>query len=100
MKQTFINFPIEALVDTEQASDIRLSPDGSYLAFVLGQTNKKNADTPSEQSIYIIETATKQRRLLTSKHSSTNHQLAWSADSQHLAFVSNRADPKQAQLYT
>jgi dipeptidyl aminopeptidase/acylaminoacyl peptidase len=99
MKQTVRDFPIEALVDTEQASDLRLSPDGSHLAFVLGQSHKNDSHAPSEQSIYVLETATKKLRLLTQKATGTNNQPYWSPDSQHLVFVSNRSDSQNTQLY-
>ena len=65
MQYPSIDFPIEALIDSTQPLDVRLSPDGSYVAVVIGQYHKKDKDTPPEQSIYIVETATKKMRLLT-----------------------------------
>jgi dipeptidyl aminopeptidase/acylaminoacyl peptidase len=100
MQHTSTNFPIEALIDTRHPLYIRLSPDSSYVAFVMGQYHKKDKDTPPEQSIYIAEIATKKVRQLTTNHSGTNNQPDWSPDSQQLAFVSNRANFKDAQLYT
>jgi dipeptidyl aminopeptidase/acylaminoacyl peptidase len=100
MKHTLTNLPIEAFVDSEQISDLCLSPDGKYIAFVLGQTYKNDASTALEQSIYILETASKNLRLLTTKHSGSNHQPHWSPDSQQLVFISNRTNPPTAQLYT
>jgi dipeptidyl aminopeptidase/acylaminoacyl peptidase len=99
MQQNSRNFPIEALVDSKQLLDVRLSPDSNYVAVVLGQSHKRDKDTPSEQSIYIVETATKKVRPLTANHSGTNNQPDWSPDSRQLAFVSNRAKLKDAQLY-
>jgi dipeptidyl aminopeptidase/acylaminoacyl peptidase len=99
MQRNSINFPIEVLVDSKHLLDVRLSPDANYIAVVLGQHHKKDKNTPPEQSIHIVEADTKKVRRLTANHSGTNNQPDWSPDSQHLAFVSNRANLKDAQLY-
>lgn len=90
---------IEYLVDLEHPSDVRLSPDGAYVAYVLGKSHRADKDSPYQKTIHLIEVATRADRPLTAENTGANQQPRWSPDSRQLAFVSNRADRAEAQLY-
>jgi dipeptidyl aminopeptidase/acylaminoacyl peptidase len=99
MPDFLLPFTIEQLVDIEHPSDVQLSPNGEYVAFVYGTNHKPDKDTPSRKAIHIVEVATRNMRQFTGSHTGTNDLPRWSPDSQHLAFVSNRANPAEMQLY-
>jgi dipeptidyl aminopeptidase/acylaminoacyl peptidase len=92
------DFPIEALLDIEQPSEATLSPDGAYVAYVLGKWHKPDKDTAPPKNIQLIEVATGKQRPLTNSVGS-NDLPCWSPDSRQLAFVSNRSDHEEMQLY-
>lgn len=90
---------IEAILDMPHYSEVQLSPNGDTLAYVLGKANKPNADQPIEKSIYLMDVATRGQRLLADGQSATNDVPRWSSDGQRLAFLSNRSDAREMQLY-
>jgi dipeptidyl aminopeptidase/acylaminoacyl peptidase len=92
-------FSLQDLLDIESPSDVRLSPNGEWIAFVLGKSNKPDQDTPFQKAIHILQVSTRHSQLLAATDSGTNDQPCWSLDSRKLAFVSNRADADEAQLY-
>ncbi len=94
-----MRFTIESLIDIESPSDVEISPDGAYVAFVLGKFHKPDQDTPHQKSIQVVEVATRKVRPFTGKGTGTNSQPCWSPDSRRLAFISNRATKTEAQLY-
>jgi dipeptidyl aminopeptidase/acylaminoacyl peptidase len=90
---------IEQLVDIEHPSEVQLSPDGQYAAYVMGQSHKPDKDTPPQKAIYLTEIVTRQTRRFTGSNTATNDLPRWSPDSQQLAFVSNRTNAREMQLY-
>ena len=94
-----IRFKIDDMLDIAQPCDAELSPDGQYVAFGLGQANKADKDTPTRVAIYVVEVSTGDVRLHAGSDTGTNESPCWSPDSQWLAFVSNRANPDEKQLY-
>lgn len=94
-----MNTLIEALLDMQHPSEVQLAPDGTQVAFVLGKGNKADGDTPFEKTIYLVDVKTREKRRLTGTHTLTNDQPRWSPDGTRLAFVSNRVNGKEMQLY-
>src|SRR5690348_3998295 len=90
---------IEAILDVKHYSEVQLSPNGETLAFVLGKSNKAAPDKPIEKSIYLMDVATRTQRPLADALSVTNDVPRWSPDGKQLAFLSNRADASEMQLY-
>lgn len=95
-----LSFTIEELVDIEYPSDAQFSPDGKFVAFVRGSNHKPDQATPSQKAIDIVELETGNLRQLTSNKTGTNYQPAWSPDRPILAFISNRSNANEAQLFT
>jgi dipeptidyl aminopeptidase/acylaminoacyl peptidase len=91
---------IEDLVDIDTVSDAQLSPDGALVAFVMGKTYKADKHSPPNQAIYLLEVESRQLKQFTSSGSGTNKQPRWSPDGLSIAFVSNRQQADEAQLYT
>jgi len=99
MPESRLPFTIEQLVDIEHPSEAQLSPDGKYVAFVRGPSHKPDQNTPPQKAIYLVEVATREMRRFTGSHTATDDLPRWSPDSQGLAFISNRANPDEMQLY-
>ncbi len=77
-------------------TDMRLSPDGGLLAYVLRGSDREANETRS--AIWLLDTATGQSRRLTSGEK-RDTSPRWSPDGRTLAFISDREDGV-AQLYT
>jgi dipeptidyl aminopeptidase/acylaminoacyl peptidase len=99
MSISSLPFTIEDLVDSDHPSDVQLSPNGDWVAFVLGKHHKPDKDKAAEKSIHLIEVRTRALRRLTGSGTGTNTLPAWSPDSRHLAFISNRSTTDEMQLY-
>ncbi|MDQ3539982.1 MAG: hypothetical protein M3440_04785, partial [Chloroflexota bacterium] len=83
--------PERAIYDLQTASTPRMSPDGSRIAFVLGETSR-DTDKPTSQ-IWLIDPDGADARQLT--HVGTSHSSpVWSPDGTRLAFVSRRDGDK------
>jgi dipeptidyl aminopeptidase/acylaminoacyl peptidase len=65
----------------------------------MGKHHRADKDSPFEKTIHLIEVASRATRALTQSGSGANHQPRWAPDSRRLAFISNRADRHEAQLY-
>jgi Tol biopolymer transport system component len=91
-------FTIEELVELDHPSSVQLSPDGKHVAFVMGKAYKPDADHDPQKAIYLINVETQAMRRLTGGDA-TNDQPVWSPDSRTLAFLSNRRNAKEMQLY-
>lgn len=78
--------------------DANLSPDGRYVAFTLRRASKPQgtAELPSE--IWLSEVASGRSRRLTEENG-TNQCPRWSPDSTRIAFLSDREDNGQRQIY-
>src|SRR5579859_1302374 len=77
-------------------TEIRLSPDGGLLAYVLRSSDREANETRS--AIWLLDTATGQSRRLTSGEK-RDTSPRWSPDGRTLAFISDR-EGETAQLYT
>ncbi|MBA3869809.1 MAG: S9 family peptidase [Anaerolineae bacterium] len=99
MSDSNVTLLIEAILDMPHYSEVQLSPDGKTIAFVLGKANKADQNKPIEKSIYLMDVATRAQRPLAEGVSVTNDMPRWSPDGQKLAFLSNRADSSEMQLY-
>ncbi|HLA41922.1 MAG TPA: hypothetical protein VJZ27_00710, partial [Aggregatilineales bacterium] len=92
-------FEIEKALDFDRLSDVQLSPDGQYVAYVLGQRFKPAPHTPPDKSIYLVEVSTGKTRRLTASDTGSNESPRWSPDGKRLAFLSNRRDGRNMQVY-
>jgi dipeptidyl aminopeptidase/acylaminoacyl peptidase len=99
MSNSSLPFSLQDLLDVESLSEAHLSPDGEWVAFVRGKSNKPDQDTPFQKSFHIIEVSTRQTQLIPGTDRDTNDQPRWSPDSSKLAFISNCANSDEAQLY-
>jgi dipeptidyl aminopeptidase/acylaminoacyl peptidase len=96
---TSTNFSLEDFVDLYHPSDAQISPDGKYVAFVLGQKYKANKDSPFRKAIYLAETDTGKMYPLTMEGNFASEAPRWSPDGCRLAFLSNRLNKDEMQLY-
>lgn len=85
----------EDLVDIRSVEDVRISPDGRAVAFVVGEpaSDSKKPEKPRDTNIWIVPTDGSQaaRPFVTSPKSDTHPR--WSPDGRYLAFLSNRGEP-------
>ena len=90
---------IEKLLDVVQPSDVQLSPDGKHIAFVMGKSNKADKDSPHVRSIHVLDIAAGTTSQVTGSYTWTNASPRWSPDGKYLAFISNRVDKENMQIY-
>src|SRR4051812_16743824 len=90
---------IDALVNIKTPSEVQISPDGRYIAFGWGDSSKPDKYTPRSNAIYVVDTNTRALRRLNDNENVTNESPCWSPDGQSLAFVSNREQPDEFQLW-
>lgn len=94
-----VPFNIDSALDVLHPRDVQLSPDGTHVAFVLASGNRRDAANPPEKSIQLINVASGVQHPLTGSGMRTNEAPRWSPDSRRLAFVSNRLDADEMQLF-
>lgn len=92
-------FSIEAWSHLYHPSDVQLSPNGQYVAFVYGPNYKAGQDTPYHKEIHVIEVTTGCRKPFTTGGDFTHVSPRWSPDSRRLAFLSNRGHQAEMQLF-
>lgn len=74
------------------------SPDGSKIAYLKGEQDSNNLSGLTND-LYTIDISTLSDNQLTAYSNSRVTSLAWSPDSQKIAFVSNQAETLEYQLY-
>jgi len=80
-------FTVDDLLQLRSVHDPQMSPDGSWVAYVIGTTNKK--EDKREQRIWMIPSAGGEAIALTAEGASSSHPR-WSPDGRFLAFLSAR----------
>jgi dipeptidyl aminopeptidase/acylaminoacyl peptidase len=94
--------PLRPLFQVQDFAQTAISPHGKRVAWVEVQKDKEGAPT-GNNDIYISEYETAAKPLRVTGTAGTahfeEHDLAWSPDSQHLAFLSDAAKKGQLQLY-
>jgi Tol biopolymer transport system component len=84
------------LYELQQITGARLAPTGSHIAYT-----QQRVDRPTEKkysNIWLADTGGGAPRQFTYGNQSDGN-FHWSPDGQTIAFVSNRGDEKQAQIY-
>ena len=93
------HWTMEVLLDFRVPFDIQLSPDGQQVTFSYGTGHKIDKDTPARRTIWLLNTATRHVRRFIGDEVSSSTAARWSPDGTQLAFVSDRANRKESQLY-
>jgi dipeptidyl aminopeptidase/acylaminoacyl peptidase len=81
----------EKLLNVRTISDLRFSPDGQLIAFVVAEPVK---GTTRARHIWMLDVKTREVRQFTNS-AKTEDTPRWSADGKRLAFISNRDDVRQ-----
>src|ERR1700730_4707478 len=83
------------LFRVQEVSDPQLSPDGAWVAYVVG-TNDREADE-ARSAIWMVSWDGRERLALTSATDRTR-KPKWSPDGRYLAFIAAPADSDKAQM--
>ncbi len=81
----------------KQLADVQLSPDGTLVAFVLGDVCKENTQAPRSQ-VWVVPTGGGAARPFTGGPRADT-EPRWSPDGRALAFLSDRAEDGRPQVY-
>ncbi len=87
----------ENLYDFEQISYNELSPDGQHIAYAVQRVDRKTEKKPSDIWIVACDGQSAPRRFTWGE--TTDLSPKWSPDGSQIAFLSNRADERQMQIY-
>ena len=94
--------PLRCLFFVQAYEQVAISPDGRKVAWVETQIDK-NGERTGKRDIYLAEYEKSQKPMRITAGASTAHfnerGLAWSPDSQQLAFLSDAAKKGQLELY-
>ncbi len=88
-------FGVDDLFGLQEVSDSQISPDGQFVAYVVGSTNLK--EDKADSRIWMVPIAGGDAIPLTAEDSSSSHPR-WSSDGKFLAFLSER-DEGKTQVY-
>ncbi|MCB0007254.1 MAG: S9 family peptidase [Anaerolineales bacterium] len=86
----------EDLYEFQTISDPQISPDGSQIIFVVQRVDRKSEKKYT--NLWLVPRGRGEARQFT-YGDQNDGQPRWSPDGQTIAFVSNRANEKQAQIY-
>ncbi len=87
----------EDLLSFKSVSDAQISPDGTKVAFVIGESFKMDSSQPKSQ-IWVVSNDGTDLRVLTAG-TRTDSLPRWSPDGKALAFASDRIEDGQKQIY-
>lgn len=88
-------FTVEDLLNVQRISDLKISPDGQWLVYVVTALNKEK--NRKDSNLWRLPVAGGEPRPLTKSDKSNQHP-AWSPDSKKIAFVSNRDGTSQVWM--
>ena len=89
-------FKAEDIFQLEYASQVSISPNGQYIAYLRNSFDDMSDST--RRSLWLVDTNTgKALPIFDDGHSYSN--LSWSHDGSRLAFTSNRNDKNQIHVY-
>ncbi|MCH8537074.1 MAG: S9 family peptidase [Alkalimonas sp.] len=90
------HFSAEDIFQLEYASDVQISPDGQYIAYVRNSNNIKKDNTL--QRLWLVDTSTGQQwPMLDGEHQ--HSQPRWSPDSNRIAFISDSSGSTQIHVH-
>jgi Tol biopolymer transport system component len=94
---------MQSMFGVQSFQQVVLSPDGKRVAWVETQTGPDGASS-ANSVIYVagLDAPTHSRRRITAgdgKSDFEEHDVAWSPDSQHIAFLSDAGSRGQLQLF-
>ncbi len=90
---------MDALLSLRVPSNIQLSPDGRIIVFDYGSHFKLDKDTPATGALFLVDTRTQLIRHFAGDDHSHSGSARWSPEGSRLAFVSDRANRSEAQLF-
>jgi len=90
---------MDAVLDVRSPSDVQLSPDGKWIAFVLGAFNKPDAHTPHLSEIQLLDLTDGKCRVLEAARKGSNRSPRWSPDGRLLAFLTKPEQEAATQLH-
>lgn len=93
--QQLVALSIDQIIDQRRPGAVALSPDGSRVAFTIGETNWD--DNAFETEIFLADAKRGEPIQLTRAKKSSSAP-AWSPDGRWLAFISDRSDKRQIYL--
>jgi Tol biopolymer transport system component len=90
----------EDLVDIRNASDPRISPDGKRIAFVVTEPGDSNKpDKPRDDNIWMVPVEGSEPARLFAFSAKSENYPRWSPDGRWLAFLSDRGEDAQTQIW-
>jgi len=101
--RTSIDRVLDSLFAMPEVREVAISPDGERVAWVEAKPSKDRAPSPNS-AIYVAEVRSPSqppRRVTAGSGSEaySEHDFAWSPDSRKLAFLSDKGNPGQLELY-
>src|SRR5579864_5627355 len=89
---------LSELASVRPFTQVAISPDGKRVAWIEGLI--ENRKDTGNSAIYVADLGRKPMVVAAAKTASSNRELAWSPDSTHIAFLSDREKKGQMQVYT
>jgi dipeptidyl aminopeptidase/acylaminoacyl peptidase len=81
----------EDVINTETIQQFRISPDGRWVAWVKSESDKEK---DARVSNLYLSSLTETREIQLTRGADTNSSLAWSPDSEWIAFLSTKVRPQ------